>query len=237
MGGLLMNFENRAANALGRIGERLGFDWLVYNPLRMHLFHVMAAPYAAPFADSLTEVFPSVRRMADVGSGSGVYAAACTKRGRPTIACERSVTGRLFARCQGVDCRPFDLTASPPVHMPEGIQLAYSVEVAEHLAAELGDRLVEFLCSIAPIVVFTAAPPGQGGTGHINEQPFDYWLQRFRAWDFELDSASTERFRAEILARAANAGVLAPNISVFRRLADWDGQPDTRRRWGGAIRP
>jgi hypothetical protein len=48
------------------------------------------------------------------------------------------------------------------------------LEVAEHLAPALAPRLVSFL-STFPLVAFTAAPPGQGGTGHINEQPKSYW--------------------------------------------------------------
>lgn len=32
---------------------------------------------------------------------------------------------------------------------------------------------------IAPVVLFSAATPGQSGTGHINEQWPDYWAERF----------------------------------------------------------
>lgn len=213
----LRRAETRAANVLGRIGERFGAEWLTYSPLRMHLFHVMAKPYAAPFAESLAAVFPDARRLADVGAGSGVYAAACNQLGRPTIACERSASGRFLAHRQGVDCRRFNLTMRAPAIIPRHIDLAYSIEVAEHVPAELGDHLVKFLCASAPVVVFTAAPPGQGGTGHINEQPPSYWGERFERLHFTADRGSTDRLRAELLARANNCDVLAANIMVFCR--------------------
>ena len=31
------------------------------------------------------------------------------------------------------------------------------------------------------MVLFSAAPPGQGGEHHLNEQPYDYWRALFRA--------------------------------------------------------
>ena len=40
-------------------------------------------------------------------------------------------------------------------------------------------RFVEFLTGLAPVVVFSAATPGQTGTGHINEQWPVYWQSAF----------------------------------------------------------
>ena len=34
--------------------------------------------------------------------------------------------------------------------------------------------------TLAPVVLFSAAPPGQGGEHHLNEQPYDYWRALFR---------------------------------------------------------
>jgi len=59
--------------------------------------------------------------------------------------------------------------------------LAVCLEVAEHIAHEAGPRLVNFLTDLAPIIWFSAALPGQGGTGHINEQWPDYWASEFKA--------------------------------------------------------
>ena len=48
--------------------------------------------------------------------------------------------------------------------------LAMCLEVAEHLPASAGARLVHTLTQAAPLVLFSAAVPGQGGSHHINEQ-------------------------------------------------------------------
>jgi hypothetical protein len=59
--------------------------------------------------------------------------------------------------------------------------LAVSLEVAEHLAPEAAAPLVDGLVGLAPAVLFSAAIPGQGGRGHLNEQWPDYWGDLFAA--------------------------------------------------------
>lgn len=45
--------------------------------------------------------------------------------------------------------------------------------------------LVADLVSLAPVVLFSAAVPGQGGTGHINEQWPEYWAALFQSHGYE----------------------------------------------------
>lgn len=66
-----------------------------------------------------------------------------------------------------------------PVLLEKKYDLAISMEVAEHLHKESANTFVESLCSAADIVLFSAAHPGQGGDGHINEQPMTYWTSKF----------------------------------------------------------
>jgi hypothetical protein len=60
-----------------------------------------------------------------------------------------------------------------------------SIEVAEHIPRESSNTLVDNLTKNAiNVIIFTAAPPGQGGTGHINCQPPEFWIEKFenRGW-------------------------------------------------------
>jgi hypothetical protein len=54
-----------------------------------------------------------------------------------------------------------------------------SLETAEHLEPESAEAFVECLTCLSNIVLFSAAVPGQGGTGHINEQWTAYWVKLF----------------------------------------------------------
>jgi len=57
--------------------------------------------------------------------------------------------------------------------------LACSLEVAEHLPKSCSRSFVSALVAAAPIVLFSAAIPRQGGTNHINEQWQSYWAALF----------------------------------------------------------
>lgn len=73
--------------------------------------------------------------------------------------------------------RAMDLTAPHPVG--RRFDLAMSLEVAEHLPEKHAGDFVAYLCRLAPVVMFSAAIPGQGGVGHINEQWPEYWANHF----------------------------------------------------------
>jgi SAM-dependent methyltransferase len=71
-----------------------------------------------------------------------------------------------------------DLAA--PLRVPRRFDLAISLEVAEHLPPEAAERFVRDLTARAPVVLFSAAVPRQGGTRHINERWPEYWEALFR---------------------------------------------------------
>jgi hypothetical protein len=58
------------------------------------------------------------------------------------------------------------------------------LEVAEHLPRTRNRALVADLVHHADVVLFSAAPPGQGGEFHINEQPYDFWRALFLEHDY-----------------------------------------------------
>ena len=76
-----------------------------------------------------------------------------------------------------------DLNTSFP---PTGrlFDLVLCLEVAEHLRASRAEGLVEYLCKQAKHVLFSAAIPYQGGTGHVNEQWQSWWAELFAKHNF-----------------------------------------------------
>lgn len=107
--------------------------------------------------------------------------------------------------------RRVDLEDPPP--MDETFDLAVSLEVAEHLTPGAGDRLVGVLCDAAPVVLFSAAIPGQGGAHHINEQWPDYWIDRFSSHGYEPRDVIRARFWDDL----AVSHFYAQNTLVFVR--------------------
>lgn len=84
-------------------------------------------------------------------------------------------------------CRPIDLGRR--------FDLVQSLEVAEHLPATAAEGFVKTLTSHSDVVLFSAAPPGDGGMQHINEQPYDYWRELFRSEGFLMFDVVRPRLR------------------------------------------
>jgi SAM-dependent methyltransferase len=203
---------------LSRIGELVGWNWLTYNPIHFLNFHNFAVADADNVLDIIEHYFPDAQSFVDVGAGSGAYAAEARRRGHRIVACEHSRFGRYLARRQGVDSRAFDLTRTPPTSVDrEVFDVAYCFEVAEDIPAPLGDLLVEFVSSHGREVLFTAAHPGQGGTGHINEQTAGYWQERFARHGKQLDVERTAAIRDALAAADLRSRWLQENAMVFGR--------------------
>ena len=63
--------------------------------------------------------------------------------------------------------------------------LTVSLEVAEHITPENAGKYINFLTEKAPVILFSAAIPQQGGTNHINEQWPEYWIKHFKKYNYE----------------------------------------------------
>jgi hypothetical protein len=78
---------------------------------------------------------------------------------------------------------------SRPLSLNRRFELAMCLEVAEHLPQESAPLLIQSLCGLSDAVFFSAATPGQGGLGHINEQPLNYWINLFREAGYDAFDA------------------------------------------------
>lgn len=126
----------------------------------------------------------------DVGCGEGWFCAAWIDAGAERVDGMDGTYTKPLALDQPMRPRGSwsylvrDLTEpmhDGPIEGDRPYDLAMSLEVAEHLPAGRAASFVHDLCAMAPLVVFSAAVPGQGGEGHVNEQWPDYWSDLFAA--------------------------------------------------------
>lgn len=81
--------------------------------------------------------------------------------------------------CPGMELVRADIEESS-VTLSRTYDLAMSLEVGEHLSERRADVLVGDMCAAAPRILFGAAIPDQGGSGHVNEQWQSYWAKKFK---------------------------------------------------------
>ncbi len=72
---------------------------------------------------------------------------------------------------------PTDL--KQPVSLDRKFDMAMSLEVAEHLPGDRAAGFVADLMAAAPVVLFSAAVPGQQGDDHVNEMWQHRWAELF----------------------------------------------------------
>jgi SAM-dependent methyltransferase len=119
----------------------------------------------------------------DVGCGLGIWLKVAQSRGISDI---RGIEGywldpsklQVDARHLGV----LDLEKS--FDLGRRFDLVICLEVAEHISASAADHFIASLTRHAPVVLFSAAIPYQGGHHHVNEQFLPYWVERFARFDF-----------------------------------------------------
>jgi SAM-dependent methyltransferase len=121
----------------------------------------------------------------DVGCGAGAWVVAYRECGVGDVMGVDAGHGRceqlLFdpARFHAID-------VAGVFRLPRRFDLVQCLEVAEHLDRSAGETLVDNLVAHAPIVLFSAAPPGEGGENHINERPYEYWRDLFQRSGYAL---------------------------------------------------
>ena len=117
--------------------------------------------------------------VADIGCGTGTWLAAALATGsRSVFGMEGAWVTPDMLDDPRISFSPHDLEQrfSGP-----RVDLAISLEVAEHLSPERAQTFVADLMALAPAILFSAAIPGQGGVGHRNEQWQSYWAELFAA--------------------------------------------------------
>ena len=146
-------------------------------------------------------------RILDVGCGPGIYVKALRESG---------------IDADGVDLDPLcpytvlDVFSTTFKATFKDYDLALSLEVAEHLPEERAEDFVDALTSVAPAVLFSAAIPGQGGHGHINCQPKQYWVDKFARRNYVVDSEGTDKILA-FMQGGPHMGWFTQNAVLFKQ--------------------
>jgi SAM-dependent methyltransferase len=169
--------------------------------------------------------FINFNSVIDVGCGVGTWLRALMEHGVSDVV---GVDGDYVDRAALQI--PEDQFLSKDIRLPLEVgrrfELAMSLEVAEHLPAECAAGFVRELVGLAPVVLFSAAIPFQGGTSHINEQWPEYWSDLFKNYGYTpidcirpqvWNDPRVDWWYAQNILLYANEEVMASNVV----LAEW----------------
>jgi SAM-dependent methyltransferase len=168
------------------------------------------------------------RSVVDVGCGTGTWLSVFEEHGISDFC---GVDGE-YVRDTALEIPADRFVAADlraGVNLDRRFDLAVSLEVAEHLPEEAASDFVQGLTRLAPVVMFSAAIPHQGGLGHVNEQWPEYWRDLFGLCDF----VAVDCIRPKIWENPDVRVWYAQNTLLFVEQAHLDSHPQLRSEYEG----
>lgn len=151
----------------------------------------------------------------DVGCGTGVMVRTAVKLGTRAYGLDQLVEpnwGENFFCVNLVD----------PFRLAEPVDIVTSFEVAEHIHESAHATFCDTLCSNLKMgpehyLIFSAARPGQGGTGHVACRPAEYWHNEFILRGLSYNDVLTMNLALLFMRIRSPLNYMHDNLMVFSR--------------------
>jgi 2-polyprenyl-3-methyl-5-hydroxy-6-metoxy-1,4-benzoquinol methylase len=160
-----------------------------------HMDRDVALQDTEQFADAVLDSY-NVTSVLELGCGTGRLLYPYHERGIDVHGVDLSSVAKDISRLPADRFEIHDLTE--PYTPEQKYDLVLCTEVLEHIPSEASDTLIESICRSGDMAIVTAAPPEQGGTHHVNEQPFEYWINRFEDYGMSYNATHTKKLKNEI---------------------------------------
>ena len=125
-----------------------------------------------------------VQSVLDIGCASGTWLSVWRSAGIVDV---HGIDGDYVDR-ERLEIPPSHFTSADltqPFSLGRTFDLVQSLEVGEHICPEASELFIDQMVKHSNrFVLFSAAPPGQGGEHHVNERSFEFWRDLFRDRDF-----------------------------------------------------
>ena len=193
--------------------------------------------HAARRITSAVKAAVSVQSVLDVGCARGTWLRVWKEQAvADVVGVDGDYVDRTALEFDAARFVVADLAA--PFNVGRRFDLAQSLEVAEHLPQARAASFIADLVSHAPVVLFSAATPGQGGEHHLNEQPAEYWRRLFLDHDYvardclrpllarERNIPAWYRYNLLLYVQRGTLKQIAPFTLQFQ-LGDREQVPDT----------
>lgn len=167
---------------------------------------------ALSLAEVLVQMY-NPKSVADVGCATGLYLWPFHDIGLKTMGFDSSEDAVKNAVVPTVV--KVDMTAKK-FHTSKK-DLVICLEVLEHIENELCDNVIDNIVKMSGLVIFSAAQPGQKGTGHINCQTKEYWEQAFKMRGYEKDTEAEQKILDHVT-KQDHTEWFKNNLQVFKKV-------------------
>jgi SAM-dependent methyltransferase len=191
-------------------------------------FYKMIEGYSRNAADAilplLLDLFPNPS-VVDIGCGNGTWLKGFQDRGvTDFLGVDGSYVDAKILKIPTTNFQSADL--SQPLSIDRKFDISMTLEVGEHIPTESSDAFVDTLTSLAPVVMFSAAIPHQGGDNHINEQWQDFWAAKFRARGY----IAIDYIRPQVWGNENVAHWYSQNVVLYIHQDYWNAHPELQEK-------
>lgn len=167
--------------------------------------------------EAVWKTFGPFSTLVDLGCGIGEFVAYFMKHHKILAIGFDGAENCLTHMAEGAVIYIHDLREPLGWGKPK-FQLCMCLEVAEHVEAQYADTLVQNCVDMSNTILFTAAPPNQGGLGHVNCQPPSYWVKKFADHGYQNLPEKESEFRSYLERDKTKKGIRAyyENVMVFQ---------------------
>ena len=163
-----------------------------YDRTSYHTKRVGQSHYKV-LASAIQRAAPNVTAALDVGCSAGSLLGHLSAQCRVGI--DVSLAAKSVFEAQQPECvfRLYDLERDD--YWLGQFDLIVCMEVPEHVRNH-GNllRLLDESAASPCTLVWSAAPLGQRGAGHVNLKPYRWWRRKLEAMDWRWDVAATDKF-------------------------------------------
>lgn len=189
------------------------FDISLYNDEFFEWHLKYAREYSIKTMDWFIEKYKP-HSVVDFGAAIGSYLESGYNKGLEIRGFEISISAQKYTPWNIQDFIEY-LDCTQPIDVGK-FDCVISFEVAEHLEPVGTDQFIlNLINATRKHLLFTAAPPGQLGTGHINLRPKEFWIEQFSKslkYDEEMTLDISENWR-----RLGAPDYICNNLITFRR--------------------
>ena len=150
--------------------------------------------YDPKLSECISTTYKSAESIADIGCGTGEYCKYLKDHLQTPVIHGYEGTPNIEEIAVYNNIMNLDLTKKRWVDIYYPLILC--LEVGEHIPKKYEEIVIDNICEfVCKDLVLSWAIPGQGGTGHYNEQPNDYIISEFVKRGMIYNESNTKKLR------------------------------------------